>query len=410
MHASLLAAILASSVCPANGRVARNEKRRRNGLEDPAGATLIEKYPFYHTSAALADEASTLAKSCSGLTVRSETEGEASLPVARLSTRSSSDKSTTHVLMVFGEHARELISPETGLGFLRWLCSSEASQLRSRTSFELVLNANPRGRNQVESGEYCTRTNENGVDLNRNYGFHWKAEHEDDDERGVGSKEGKPVEAFSSGAGPFSEPETKIIARLLSESKPDVFLDVHSGTKGLFMPYDWTTDPIPNEDDRQNMKKVLQEVNTNDCPECMVGDCAETVGYLAPGSSADFAYSQGVKFSFIWEIYADAADAAEDARDQQAFLSSKKAANSLLQKTRSVKNSRKITFGGDVGASLPQWALDDEAALKPMEAEAKQHCLVQFNPLTEATYSSTVSRWSSAFVTLCNAVQRIRDN
>mmetsp|Transcript_69720 Transcript_69720/g.109055 ORF Transcript_69720/g.109055 Transcript_69720/m.109055 type:complete len:149 (+) Transcript_69720:837-1283(+) len=80
------------------------------------------------------------------------------------------------------------------------------------------------------------------------------------------------------------------------------------------------------------------------------------------------------------------------------------------KKTRSVKNSRKITFGGDVGASLPQWALDDEAALKPMEAEAKQHCLVQFNPLTEATYSSTVSRWSSAFVTLCNAVQRIRDN
>jgi hypothetical protein len=271
-----------------------------------------------------------------------------------------------------------------------------------------VLNANPRGRSQVESGEYCTRTNENGVDLNRNYGFHWQAEREDDDEKGVGSKEGKPVEAFSSGSGPFSEPETRIIARLLNNTRPDIFVDVHSGTKGLFMPYDWTTDPIPNEDDRRNMKDVLQEVNTNDCPECMVGDCAETVGYLAPGSSADFAYSQGVKFAFIWEIYADAADAAEDARDQQAFLSRKKAATSLLQRSA---GGGKVGFGDDgAGADLPQWAMGDEAALKPMEAEAKQHCLLQFNPLTEASYQSTVSRWSKAFVTLCDAVRRVRGN
>merc|ERR1719465_209852 len=91
------------------------------------------------------------------------------------------------------------------------------------------------------------------------------------------------------------------------------------------MPYDWTTDPIPDENDKRNMQAVLQEVNAHDCPECMVGDCADTVGYLSPGSSADYAYSQGVKFAFIWEVYADAADAAQDLSDQKDFLAKKAA-------------------------------------------------------------------------------------
>jgi hypothetical protein len=370
------------------------------------------KYPFYHTSAALVDEAAALTSSCSGLTLDSEVDGAATLPVARVASVSSDNAQPLKVLMVFGEHARELISPETGLAFLKWLCTDDASQVRKRATFVMVLNANPQGRSLVEGGEYCTRTNENKVDLNRNYGFHWKAEHADDDETGVGSKQGQPVEAFSSGSEAFSEPETRIVARLINQTRPDVFLDVHSGTKGLFMPYDWTLEPIPNEADRQHMKSVLQEVNSKDCPECMVGDCAETVGYLAPGSSADYAYSQGVGFSFIWEIYADAADAQADARDQQAFLARKSgdvSSKSFLQmQDFASKMGSRQALSNHWASDLPQWALDDEAALKPMEIEAKQNCLVQFNPLSEDEYASTVARWSKAFVTLCNAVDRIR--
>merc|ERR1719335_1347497 len=123
-------------------------------------------------------------------------------------------------MMVFGEHARELISPEIGLHFLRQLCGPEGAELRKSNSFLMVLNANPRSRRAVEAGDYCLRTNENGVDLNRNYGFHWKEEKEDDQETGVGTKQGKPFEAFSSGSGPFSEPETRIISRLLNQTKP----------------------------------------------------------------------------------------------------------------------------------------------------------------------------------------------
>jgi len=379
---------------------------------------LTGKYPFYHTSAALTDEASSIASKCAGLSLSSESDGSASVPVARLAALGSSNSDQTQelkVLMVFGEHARELISPETGLAWLRKLCSDEGSHLRQQTSFVMVLNANPVGRGKVESGEYCTRTNENGVDLNRNYGFHWAAEKADDDETGVGSKQGQPVEAFSSGSGPFSEPQTRIVARLIKETRPDVFLDVHSGTKGLFMPYDWTTDPIPNESDRAHMMAVLTEVNSKDCPECMVGATSETVGYLAPGSSADYAYSQGVGFSFIWEIYADASDAAQDLADQKSFLAKKKVDAALIQEAARTHvrghgehAARHLQLGAasEFGDDLPSWAAGEEAVLAPMEKEATLNCLSQFNPITKDEYESTILRWTNAFTTLCAAVRR----
>lgn len=412
----LVAFWLALCTGSADGRAASARQQHR-ALDADA---LTAKYPFYHTSAALTDEASSIASQCAGLSVSSESDGSASVPVARLTALGSSNSDQTQelkVLMVFGEHARELISPETGLAWLRKLCSAEGSHLRQQTSFVMVLNANPVGRGKVENGEYCTRTNENGVDLNRNYGFHWAAEHADDDETGVGSKQGQPVEAFSSGSGPFSEPETRIVARLIKETRPDIFLDVHSGTKGLFMPYDWTTDPIPNESDRAHMKAVLMEVNSNDCPECMVGDCANTVGYLAPGSSADYAYSEGVGFSFIWEIYADASDAAQDLADQKSFLAKKKVDAALIQEAarthvrghgEHVARHLQLEAASQFGADLPSWAAGEEAVLAPMEKEATLNCLSQFNPITKDEYESTILRWTNAFTTLCAAVRRVQ--
>lgn len=70
--------------------------------------------------------------------------------------------------LLFGEHARELISPETGLALLKFLCSKESSEILSKSDFYIVLNSNPESRKRVEEGEYCLRTNENGVDINRN--------------------------------------------------------------------------------------------------------------------------------------------------------------------------------------------------------------------------------------------------
>jgi hypothetical protein len=37
-----------------------------------------------------------------------------------------------------------------------------------------MVNANPEARQIVESGSFCLRENENGVDINRNYDAHWE--------------------------------------------------------------------------------------------------------------------------------------------------------------------------------------------------------------------------------------------
>jgi len=38
----------------------------------------------------------------------------------------------------------------------------------------MIINGNPVSRKNVESGSYCLRANENGVDLNRNWSAFWE--------------------------------------------------------------------------------------------------------------------------------------------------------------------------------------------------------------------------------------------
>ena len=58
--------------------------------------------------------------------------------------------------LLFGEHPRELISPETGLNFLRDLCYNPGSAANSRIlddyEVRMILNANPVSREGVEGG------------------------------------------------------------------------------------------------------------------------------------------------------------------------------------------------------------------------------------------------------------------
>jgi hypothetical protein len=38
----------------------------------------------------------------------------------------------------------------------------------------MILNGNPLSRTKVEKGDLCLRSDENGVDLNRNWDIHWE--------------------------------------------------------------------------------------------------------------------------------------------------------------------------------------------------------------------------------------------
>ena len=87
--------------------------------------------------------------------------------------------SLTKSFFIFGEHPRELITAETGLLLLLQLCGEEPSSIDisailQTNQFIMVLNSNPYGRAKVENGHYCQRTNEGGVDINRNWDDHWE--------------------------------------------------------------------------------------------------------------------------------------------------------------------------------------------------------------------------------------------
>ena len=95
-----------------------------------------------------------------------------------------------------------LISPELGLHLVEKLCGrgnaddDTIDHLLNNNIFEMVINANPKSRMEVESGDFCLRVNENGVDLNRNWDDHWE---------NTASEHNPDVYA---GKMAFSEPET----------------------------------------------------------------------------------------------------------------------------------------------------------------------------------------------------------
>ena len=59
-----------------------------------------------------------------------------------------------------------------------------------------------------------TRQNARGVNLNRNFPHGWRAQ-------------GRPFDAFHSGARPLSEPESRLAARLIRRLRPDVTIWYH---------------------------------------------------------------------------------------------------------------------------------------------------------------------------------------
>lgn len=155
-------------------------------------------------------------------------------------------------MLIAGEHARELISTELIIYFIRNLLNNNNSKkynfILRNFIITIIPNANPQMRLRVEEGEFCMRTNTNGVDLNRNYGFKWEYDCPYND-----------TYQQCSGNYPFSENETQIISKIMSNISPDLFLTIHSGSWGMFSPhaYDYKT----TGDNIENMLEILNILN-----------------------------------------------------------------------------------------------------------------------------------------------------
>jgi Zinc carboxypeptidase len=210
----------------------------------------------------------------------------------------------------FGEHGRELISPEIGLRLLETLCDDGARRelliaygissdivdsLLNNVVFKIIPLENPRGRGLVEDGALCERKNGRGVDPNRNWKVHWGFKEADYD----------PNEEFP-GSKPFSEPEVAILQALAESFQPHVWLNVHSGMEAMFLPYDHKNE-VPKGPAADATLAILNKLNKDLCNgTCAVGPGGKTVGYLAHGTATDYMHDElGVGVVMTWEVYGD---------------------------------------------------------------------------------------------------------
>jgi len=207
------------------------------------------------------------------------------------------------IFLLGGQHAREWIGPATVLYMANKLVteygtSQEVTDLVDNFDILIIPTLNPDGYVWTWTNYRLWRKNRRnnggsyGVDLNRNWANHWC-------ENGASRD---PTSDTYCGTGPFSEPETQVIPKVVKEY--GVFggaIDFHSYGQLIMRPYGWTNAP-PNNDAQ------LEEIGNR-----MVAAMRSTTGvaytnqaihelYLSAGSSADWFHDEGaIPLSFGFE-------------------------------------------------------------------------------------------------------------
>jgi hypothetical protein len=135
-----------------------------------------------------------------------------------------------------------------------------------------------------------------GVDGNRNYDFFWN----------TAGTSGVCGETYA-GNMAFSEAETRVVRDILNEhlGRMALYLTMHSYSSMVLYPWGHNgTDSYNVVDLRAVGTAIVDAIETvarPDFPRYSV-DNAATIGYLAAGTSADYAHSLGVALSFVIEL------------------------------------------------------------------------------------------------------------
>lgn len=196
-------------------------------------------------------------------------------------TRAVADPERPKMVMFGSIHAREYTPAELLTRMAEWLVAGygidpQATWLVDHVDFRFILQANPDGRKRAETGIMWRKntnnsngscsSNNHGVDLNRNFPFHWNVT------GGAGSS-GYRCDATYRGPSASSEPETKNLMRyvagvpgldgvyaggVLEDRRPDavsvpapqdyagLFFDIHSYSELVLWPWGDTSNAPPN--------------------------------------------------------------------------------------------------------------------------------------------------------------------
>lgn len=355
------------------------------------GPPVKEKMPWYHSTDEVHQQVQQLSQTCEGFRLETRTKmnnaeaagQEINIDVVRVGATGGAKKAKA--FLVFNEHARELITAESALGLLQALCGQgESGELGKQTlqsvEFTIVPNANPLGRKQVESGAYCKRTNEDGVDLNRN----WGDEHRD-------AAHDVPGDEMNPGPRGFSEPESELLQALVQEETPDLFLSIHSGAYLLGTPFGYTGNKRP--ENVQAMVDLLGPISREHCGgDCPYGDLAEMIHYNSMGCDIDWVMEHvGTPYAYTWEIYVG-----EQIREGYIEQARERAAGgaSLIEQSRSTLRGRS------------RKAARRSKAKQPEDQQGVQGCIDQFLPQSESETRQVVNNWAGAYLQISQEVAK----
>ncbi len=140
-------------------------------------------------------------------------------------------------------HAREYATAGITTGFAQYLIDqygvdADATWILDYHEVHLLLQTNPDGRKQAETGlfwrkntdnDFCSDSNNRGIDLNRNFAAAWG---------GQGSSDNPSSQVYR-GTAPFSEPESAALRALADAERIDAHIDFHSYGQLLLHPWSY---------------------------------------------------------------------------------------------------------------------------------------------------------------------------
>ncbi|KAG8180463.1 hypothetical protein JTE90_001996 [Oedothorax gibbosus] len=229
------------------------------------------------------------------------------LKVIKIGSKSTSVVAKPAIWIDGGIHAREWISPATVAYIAHSLASEydasdDTRQLVDHFDWYVLPVLNPDGYVYSHSVNRMWRKSRKGplifcrgVDLNRNFGFHWRE----------GGSSARPCSDIYAGFQPFSEPESKAVSDFILQRKEvfSAYLAVHSYSQLWLTPWGWTSALPPHYDDMikvaKEAVKALSEVHGT---KYRVGSSTNLL-YVATGGADDWAHGvAGIKYSYTLEL------------------------------------------------------------------------------------------------------------